>query len=588
MNFENIQAESSNAAMNIDNFEALNYSIYQYSDEETIISSDFETDSIGDDDAVNNNLNDAIEFQLTALQNCILTTSLIRNPPITREGVSFTLQTYLVHFLYDASQSDASLNDIKYAIYGAIGDHENYGSDGLPVFPQIDLSEFKMNTSNHIAYKYDLDSFLLNTYTLNIITRPIQFFPFTNRLWNLNHHNHEYHDIIDNNGINRKVKLVNIPHFQLAQFGDFGIFKILVFFPKMYRVGSKKRNYLTNATLSIWYDQIFLPALKDSCQLDVVHHYPSCFDAYLFKAKKDSGYYFHYPYGHPYGLAQTHLSTLTTAIHSKINSNNPNFTKFHDYFFHIYSKNTKLYTKFQNILGLHDALNFIYSHFSLTNNSWKNNTKIDFGIEFVSNNITPPESVYWARNSAINLLAGLGINFTTNVSASRIDNWLHTYDICGAIGEAKQAAIQNSIYYAQAYHIEKEAFSTSTSMLLAELTENTILKYPKKVNKACENLIQILNNINVTNFGARLEYRIGLPIINTFYSQVEVKIRPFLNTNPFYLIPTQLVSDVKIAKIKTFLNLYNFSLIFLLIILYNLPPIILYLIQNHLDIVYLF
>src|SRR6185437_6179427 len=61
---------------------------------------------------------------------------------------------------------------------------------------------------------------------------------------------------------------------------------------------------------------------------------------------------------------------------------------------------------------------------------WKNNTKIDFGIEFVSNNITPPESVYWARNSAINLLAGLGINFTTNVSASRIDNWLHTYDIC--------------------------------------------------------------------------------------------------------------------------------------------------------------
>src|SRR6185437_6019425 len=219
---------------------------------------------------------------------------------------------------------------------------------------------------------------------------------------------------------------------------------------------------------------------------------------------------------------------------------------------------------------------------------WKNNTKIDFGIEFVSNNITPPESVYWARNSAINLLAGLGINFTTNVSASRIDNWLHTYDICGAIGEAKQAAIQNSIYYAQAYHIEKEAFSTSTSMLLAELTENTILKYPKKVNKACENLIQILNNINVTNFGARLEYRIGLPIINTFYSQVEVKNRPFLNTNPFYLIPTQLVSDVKIAKIKTFLNLYNFSLIFLLIILYNLPPIILYLIQNHLDIVYLF
>ncbi|RIB19760.1 hypothetical protein C2G38_2244978 [Gigaspora rosea] len=143
--------------------------------------------------------------------------------------------------------------------------------------------------------------------------------------------------------------------------------------------------------------------------------------------------------------------------------------------------------------------------------------------------------------------------------SSRIDNWLHTYDICGAIGEAKQAATQNSIYYAQAYYIEKEAFSTPTSTLLAELTENTILKYSKKVNKACENLIQILNNINDTNFGARLEYRIGLPIITTFYSQVELKIFPFLNTNPFYLIPTQLVSNIKIAKIKTFLNLYNFS-----------------------------
>ncbi|CAG8765151.1 26013_t:CDS:2 [Gigaspora rosea] len=124
--------------------------------------------------------------------------------------------------------------------------------------------------------------------------------------------------------------------------------------------------------------------------------------------------------------------------------------------------------------------------------------------------------------------------------SSRIDNWLHTYDICGAIGEAKQAATQNSIYYAQAYYIEKEAFSTPTSTLLAELTENTILKYSKK-------------------FGAILEYRIGLPIITTFYSQVELKIFPFLNTNPFYLIPTQLVSNIKIAKIKTFLNLYNFS-----------------------------
>ncbi|CAG8721103.1 2643_t:CDS:2 [Gigaspora margarita] len=155
---------------------------------------------------------------------------------------------------------------------------------------------------------------------------------------------------------------------------------------------------------------------------------------------------------------------------------------------------------------------------TIIDNSWKGNAKIDFGIEFVSTNTTPPKSVYWARNSAINLLAGLGINFTTNVFASRIDNWLHTYDICSAIGEAKEVATQNFIYYAQIYHIEKEAFSTPTSILLAKLTKTDVLKFSKKVNKASENLIQILNTIIDTNFGARLEYRIeAIPNIKQYF-----------------------------------------------------------------------
>ena len=56
-----------------------------------------------------------------------------------------------------------------------------------------------------------------------------------------------------------------------------------------------------------------------------------------------------------------------------------------------------------------------------------------------------------------------------------------------------------------------------------------------------------------------MEYRIGFDITKQVLTIIQLKLYSFLDTNPFYIIPTQLVSKVKIAKLKTFLNLYNLS-----------------------------
>ncbi|CAG8621360.1 11258_t:CDS:2, partial [Scutellospora calospora] len=136
---------------------------------------------------------------------------------------------------------------------------------------------------------------------------------------------------------------------------------------------------------------------------------------------------------------------------------------------------------------------------------------------------------------------------------------LHTYDIAGAASEAKEPGIQNKIYYTQAYHIEKEAFSASKSILLEELNENDAIYNSSKINKTCKNSIIILNKIINTHFGARLEYRIGFDITNQFYNIVQDKLHNYLTINPFYIISTHLISKVKIAKLKTFLNIYNLS-----------------------------
>ncbi|CAG8838906.1 30300_t:CDS:2, partial [Gigaspora margarita] len=432
------------------------------------------------------------------LQNCILGSSVISHPPITRIGDSYNLENYLNTFLYPASQLNPSIDALKYAIYSKTNIHEQ---DGSPAFSQIDFTEFKMTSSNQIFCKLDFDSFLLNTTDLSIIKRPIQFFCFTNRI---------------------------------------------------------KKTFLTNENLAIWYDEIFFPSLKDQqhSTLDIIHHYPPTFKAYKLKSKKDSGYFFH----HPYGLSPAILINLTNSMRLKIRSNN-NLSRFDNFFFHIYAKNLKLYTKFDpsNNVESYLALNFFNLYFSSPNNNWKQEAKIDVGIEFVSKDLTTPTSIYWARNSATDLLSAIGTTFTTNVSRSRVDNWLHTYDIAGAAGEAKEPGLQNKIFYAQAYHVEKEAFSASKSTLLEELNEKDAKNNSSKVNKACKAAISIFNEIINTYYGARLEYRIGFDITNQVLTIIQLKLDGFLNTNPFYIIPTHLVSKVKIAKLKTFLNLYNRS-----------------------------
>ncbi|CAG8745727.1 15069_t:CDS:2 [Gigaspora margarita] len=105
-----------------------------------------------------------------------------------------------------------------------------------------------------------------------------------------------------------------------------------------------------------------------------------------------------------------------------------------------------------------------------------------------------------------------------------VDNWLHTYNIARAAGEAKEPGLQNKIFYAQAYHVEKEAFSASKSTLLEELNEKDAKNNSSKVNKACKAAISIFNEIINTYYGARLEYRIGFDITNQVLTIIQLKL----------------------------------------------------------------
>ncbi|CAG8521977.1 18506_t:CDS:2 [Dentiscutata erythropus] len=493
-------------------------------------------------------------FNPAELESIILATSPDTFSPINRleNSLSLSLQEYLNNYLLPATQDNATLDDIKKALHGEI---TNYAAEGFPIFPHINFSEFKLDHPRKISFRYDIDSFLLTTYNLKIIKKSIKFFCFTNVFWNLNRHNHEYCYVLVNNNIRKHVKLVNVPHFQFAQFGDNGVFKILIFFPSKYTDGSRN-SFLQNEVLAIWYDEIFIPSLKEiHCPLDILHHYPSTFRAYCLKSKNDSGYYNH----SSYSLPNSFLFPLTETMRAKIRSND-NLKQFEHFFYHIYAKNLKLDTKFYEFKEINEAISFIDNNFDTTNNiSWKNAAKIDFGIEFMPTGYNQPNSVYWARNSAINLLKGLGTIFTTNTTLSRIDNFLHTYELAGGSGEAKEIGKRNHIYYAQVYNVEKEAFSAATTTLLKKLNENNAIKHPTKINKVCEASIEILNEIVNTNFGARAEYRIIYENLVPFVAKLENRVYNFLYSKPFYIIPTKLVSNLKIAKLKTFINAYNLS-----------------------------
>ncbi|RIB04239.1 hypothetical protein C2G38_2222924 [Gigaspora rosea] len=140
-----------------------------------------DNDDYDDDDVYDYN-NSSLDFSQAnpaVLQSCILSSSVISHPPITRNGETYTLENYLNTFLSPASQLNSSIDNFKDAIYSRT---TIYDQDGLPAFPQIDFTEFRMNSSSQIFCKLDFDSFLLNTTDLSIIERPIQFFCFTNRM----------------------------------------------------------------------------------------------------------------------------------------------------------------------------------------------------------------------------------------------------------------------------------------------------------------------------------------------------------------------------------------------------------------------
>ncbi|CAG8798588.1 11986_t:CDS:2, partial [Dentiscutata erythropus] len=149
---------------------------------------------------------------------------------------------------------------------------------------------------------------------------------------------------------------------------------------------------------------------------------------------------------------------------------------------------------------LDKSLNFILKNFLDSNNFWKNLAKFDLGIEFNSTNL-PPTSVFWNRKTSIDLIKKIS-------KSLNIYEWMHTYDLAGGSDDI------NAVFN------------------------------PSKILNACKTTIQILDNHKNISFGARLEYRISYKNTKPFAKNL-IEIPLFLQTNPFYIIPTEIMCNFK-------------------------------------------
>ncbi|CAG8771582.1 25498_t:CDS:1 [Dentiscutata erythropus] len=149
-----------------------------YSDVENILNnvtnneiSNIDNSMNDDNDNNDDNMSDVEDTNINSLENCILTTSgpTISSP--VRLGPSYSLLQYLETFLLPATVDNFSLSDIKNALSNSSSDNA-FDNAGNFIFPQINFSNYELNLSN-ILYKFDLDSFLLNIHSLNIINAPI-------------------------------------------------------------------------------------------------------------------------------------------------------------------------------------------------------------------------------------------------------------------------------------------------------------------------------------------------------------------------------------------------------------------------------
>src|SRR5207249_2085847 len=157
-------------------------------------------------------------------------------------------------------------------------------------------------------------------------------------MWNLNKHNHEYYKIPQyNQNPSKTVRLIHIPHFQMGQFGPFGVFKLLIFFPRMYSYMNDYRarnvirnNFISNIYIALWYNRVFMPALVKKYSKDIVQHFPPSFESCQLLFKKKNGRDI-YP---TIGLPAAYLEALNEELRKLVQDGGGDLEKFGNFFFH--------------------------------------------------------------------------------------------------------------------------------------------------------------------------------------------------------------------------------------------------------------
>lgn len=393
-------------------------------------------------------------------------------------------------------------------------------------------------TQKDIQYAYDIDSVVYTTTDVPRLRQTLSVMFLSNRLKNLQKHNHEYFQMGK-----ELTKLHRIPHYQ---FGSCGLFDVLIFFPNL--SGHKKNqrsSYIEDLHLDHVYDNMFRPALCDAYPADVVQHFPLTFALLKKMSKTPTGTY-------------AYQSYLLPSDHDRMDRFFDSFRlraqyPYNAFFFHFVAKNLKVATKSANPMDMKRTFETIITNtFMDFTEDMRSNMKVDIGVEFVSGK--PASTVLWNRAYVLRLLECSGVNPHSKMSS--VDHWFHTHDICGGSGEVNKS-VKSGISYVQLYNSDKEAVFSMLGPPLKRIGFMDCILGNDAYRCTTDTVKLAFSSSYNASYGCRYESRVRLALLPIACELVGEKARLVVSRKPFVIIPSRTVAMFKMGRLYAYTRFFN-------------------------------
>ncbi|KAL1914188.1 uncharacterized protein VTP21DRAFT_9694 [Calcarisporiella thermophila] len=395
-----------------------------------------------------------------------------------------------------------------------------------------------------IGIAVDIDSFLW-TGDVIPVKEEIKIFPFPNRSATLTTHNHLYVQIPDSEG--GEVRLSQIPNFELAHFGPMGNFRLLILFPRLRKRSEKGRwiNFVTSKDMARFYDELLLPSILAVTTVDAHCHFPLSYDLTMKNSMTRKGE-FKYP---GFVLHSSFIPRVVEEMRKRVETTR-SLEDFRDFFFHIYAKNLKLATK----SSYSDTMSYVQEKCpSLDFEQMSSDAiMVDLGVEwYFQDKRSGARTLLWRATFLDELFQQCKAT-----ALPRRDSWNHCSTLGGKAAEWPMR-IRKAIHCAfiQAYHLEKEVLYSCTKGSKAGVLKfdpDDALFYNKRYQDSVSAMKTAWTSAKNESFGVRLEMRMSLSAFRKVFDVVQERARSFVSKRAFAAVPTSLVSQFKLAKLKAY------------------------------------